>query len=71
MTRDLTTLSLEQLQALYAETNAQLMEALLMGAVWEELREESIRLTVLAREIHHRKYPFGQGPAETPFRINY
>lgn len=71
MTQDLSLFTLEQLQQLYADANAHLMDSLLMGADWEELREERIRVTCIAREIHHRKYPLGETPAESPIRYNY
>ena len=71
MTHDLSSLTLEQLQHLYVDANSHLMESLLKGANWEDLREDRIKVTCIAREIHHRKYPLGKTPAETPFRFDY
>jgi hypothetical protein len=71
MTHDFSSLTLEQLQLLYADANSHLMESLLKGAEWEEVREERIKVTCIAREIHHRKYPLGKTPAETAFRFDY
>jgi hypothetical protein len=71
MTQDLSALSLESLQQLYAEEDARLASSLLKGASWEELRELRIVVTCLAKEIHHRKFPIKSTPADTPFRFNY
>ena len=71
MTKDISLLTLEQLQLLYAEVNTSLVESLLNGADWEELREERIKLTCIAREIHHRKYPLRQSPSNNSFLFNY
>jgi hypothetical protein len=71
MSKDISSLTLEQLQLLYSEVNSSLLESLLNGADWEEVRDERIKLTCIAREIHHRKYPLRQEPSNNSFLFNY
>jgi hypothetical protein len=71
MMQDLSSLSIEALQQLYAVEQARLADSLINGAEWEELRTQRIVVTCIAKEIHHRKFPIKTTPADTPFRFNY
>jgi hypothetical protein len=71
MNQDLSSLSIEELQKMYADADARLVESLLLGANWEDLRRERLEVTCIAKEIHSRKYPLGNTPADTPFRLDY
>jgi hypothetical protein len=59
---------LEGLIAAYTREAAELKQALLDGALWEEVKERRSRVTQLAIAIHQKKERTGTHPAANALR---
>ena len=66
MERNLCSLDLNTLKALYEQEAAQLQDALLKGVSWEGAKNQRQAVTELAIAIHKKR--FDQNPAESDTR---
>jgi hypothetical protein len=64
MNRNLSSLDLLTLKAMYEAEAEKLSSALLNGATWEETREQRKEVTELSIALHKMRFPQPQNPAE-------
>lgn len=67
MDKFLAGLDLETLKILYEKEAAQLRNALINGAQWDEVREQRLKVTELSIVIHQKRNS-NSNPAETSVR---
>lgn len=69
MERNLSSLDLHTIKAMYEKEAEELSSALLNGATWEETREKRKSVTELSIALHQKRNPTGH-PAEAFTRRN-
>jgi hypothetical protein len=68
MDRNLSSLDLQTLKALYEKEAEELSSALVNGATWEETMEQRHSVTEISIAIHQKRYPYNSNPAESSMR---
>jgi hypothetical protein len=62
----------EELKKMYAKADAELTQALLEGAAWEDLRYKTSLVTKISIALHKKQHPewYNIGPADNSIRAD-